>query len=74
MIRELSGANKHQQQFQDAIVAGVMRRAFLKGMGLKLGCKYPARPADDKAKAAYAAELAKAQAEEDKKKDDKKDD
>jgi hypothetical protein len=71
VIREISGANKHAQEFQDAIVAGVMRRAFLKGQGLKLGCKYPARPADEKVRAKYAADLAKAeaQAEADKKKD-----
>lgn len=69
VIREISGANKHAQDFQDAIVAGVMRRAFLKGQGLKLGCKYPARPADDKIRAQYAAELAKLEAEEKKKND-----
>lgn len=63
VIREISGANKHAQEFQDAIVAGVMRRAFLKGQGLKLGCKYPARPADEKVRAKYAADLAKAQAQ-----------
>lgn len=45
MIREVSGARKQQDAMQDAIVAGMMRRAFLKGMGLKLGCAYPARPA-----------------------------
>ena len=74
LIREVSGANKHAREFQDAIMAGVMRRAFLKGMGLKLGCKYPARPAGDKERAAYAAEkAAKEKAEEDKKKDKKKD-
>ena len=42
------------------------RRAFLKGQGLKLGCKYPARPADAKVRAKYAADLAKSRAEEDK--------
>ncbi|MBO9498571.1 MAG: hypothetical protein J7496_11130 [Novosphingobium sp.] len=66
VIREVSGANKHAQEFQDAIVAGLMRRAFLKGQGLKLGCKYPARPADAKVRAKYAADLAKSRAEEDK--------
>ena len=45
VIREVSGARKQQEAMQDAIVAGMMRRAFLKGMGLKLGCAYPARPA-----------------------------
>ncbi len=58
VIRELSGANKHQRQFQDAIMAGVMRRAFLKGMGLKLGCKYPARPADEVTRARMAGQQA----------------
>ncbi|HTN14240.1 MAG TPA: hypothetical protein VL094_05490 [Sphingomonadaceae bacterium] len=61
VIREISGANKHEREFQDAIVAGVMRRAFLKGVGLKLGCSYPARPASDadRARIAKAAEQAK---------------
>ena len=76
VIREISGANKHEREFQDAVVAGVMRRAFLKGMGLKLGCKYPARPADDKVRAKYAAEreAAKAKEEADKKNNKDKDD
>jgi len=69
VIREVSGASKHQREFQDAILAGMMRRAFLKGMGLKLGCAYPARPADAATKARIAA-LAEQKAQEDK---DKKD-
>ena len=47
VIREVSGARRQEEKFQDAIVAGLMRRSFLKGMGLKLGCEYPARPADE---------------------------
>jgi len=66
LIRELTGANKHQQEFQDAIVAGVMRRSFLKGAGLKLGCKYPARPADDATRARIAAEVEQERAKDDK--------
>ncbi len=50
VIREISGANKHEEELRDAILAGMMRRAFLKGMGLKLGCAYPARPADEATK------------------------
>ena len=73
VIRELSGANKHEREFQDAIMAGVMRRAFLKGMGLKLGCKYPARPADAKVKAQYAAAREAAKQAEEAKKNEKKD-
>jgi len=61
VIREISGANKHEQEFRDAIVAGVMRRAFLKGMGLKLGCAYPARPADDDTRFRLAREALDAQ-------------
>jgi hypothetical protein len=66
VIREVSGASKHQREFQDAILAGMMRRAFLKGMGLKLGCAYPARPADAATRARIAA-LAKEKEKEDKK-------
>lgn len=66
VIREISGANKHEEQLRDAILAGMMRRAFLKGMGLKLGCAYPARPADEatKGRLIKAAEEAKALEEE----------
>jgi hypothetical protein len=55
VIREVSGARKQQEAMRDAIVAGMMRRSFLKGMGLKLGCAYPARPADDAARKRLAA-------------------
>lgn len=66
VIREISGANKHEEQLRDAILAGMMRRAFLKGMGLKLGCAYPARPADEatRGRLIKAAEEAKALEEE----------
>ena len=45
IIREVSGANNHEFQFREAIAAGLMRRAYLKGKGEELGCAYPARPA-----------------------------
>ncbi len=45
VIREISGANNHERQWQIAIYAGSVRRAFLKGVGLQKGCRYPARPA-----------------------------
>jgi hypothetical protein len=48
LIREISGAKEHERQFQDAIVAGMMRRSYLKGLGQEKGCEYPARPADEK--------------------------
>jgi len=64
VIREVSGAAKHEADFRQAILAGMMRRGFLKGVGLKLGCPYPARPADEKTRARIQA-----QAEADRKKD-----
>lgn len=45
LVRELSGARRHEQEFRDAIVAGMMRRAYLKGLGEQKNCRYPARPA-----------------------------
>jgi hypothetical protein len=45
VIREISGANNNERRWQIAIYAGSVRRAFLKGVGLQKGCRYPARPA-----------------------------
>jgi len=45
VIRSISGANKHEREFKESIAAGMMRRAYLKGMGQAMGCPYPARPA-----------------------------
>ncbi|TIX50234.1 hypothetical protein [Alteraurantiacibacter aquimixticola] len=45
IIREISGANSHEYQFREAIAAGLMRRAYLKGKGQEMGCPYPASPA-----------------------------
>ncbi len=45
ILREISGANSHEFQFREAIVAGLMRRAYLKGIGQEMECPYPARPA-----------------------------
>lgn len=45
IIREISGANSHEYNFRAAIGAGMMRRAYLKGLGEARGCAYPARPA-----------------------------
>ncbi len=38
LIRELSGAEKHEFEFRQAISAGLMRRAYLKGLGEAMGC------------------------------------
>jgi hypothetical protein len=45
VIREVSGANAHDRDMQAAILAGVARRSFLKGIGQGKGCRYPARSA-----------------------------
>jgi len=44
VIRQLSGAAKHDQYVQAAIVAGFSRRAYLKGLGEARGCQPPATP------------------------------
>lgn len=67
IIREISGANKHEEELRDAILAGMMRRAFLKGMGLKLGCAYPARPADEATKGRLIKEAEETKALEEEK-------
>ncbi len=45
IIREISGANNHDRALRSAILAGVARRSFLKGIGQGKGCRYPARSA-----------------------------
>lgn len=45
VIRELSGAGGQERKCNEAIYAGSVRRAFLKGIGQQRGCKYPARSA-----------------------------
>lgn len=45
IVRELTGAADHQREFEQAILAGAVRRGFLKGLGQQRGCPYPARPA-----------------------------
>lgn len=47
IIREISGANEHEFEFRQAIAAGLMRRAYLKGLGEARDCPYPARPMPD---------------------------
>jgi hypothetical protein len=44
VIRQLSGAAKHDEYVQAAILAGFSRRAYLKGLGEARGCKPPATP------------------------------
>ena len=43
-VRRLSGAEQHDRLVREAIVAGGVRRAYLKGLGEARGCKPPATP------------------------------
>lgn len=55
VIRELSGANEQQRQWNVALYAGSVRRGYLKGMGQQKGCRYPARAATVADVAAHAS-------------------
>jgi hypothetical protein len=44
IIREISGANKADEDFRAAIYAGAVRRGFLKGYGKARRCAPPGRP------------------------------
>lgn len=44
IIREISGANAEQRRLQEIVEAGMVRRAYLKGLGQARGCRRPARP------------------------------
>ncbi|WP_309629419.1 hypothetical protein [Brevundimonas sp.] len=44
-IRQLTGAQARSKAVQDAIEAGRLRRAFLKGLGMRADCSPPASPA-----------------------------
>lgn len=43
-VRKLSGAERYSKEVAAAIAAGTVRRSFLKGMGLAIGCQAPAAP------------------------------
>jgi hypothetical protein len=43
-LRKLSGAEQHDKYVQAAIIAGAVRRAYLKGLGESEGCDRPAAP------------------------------
>ena len=44
-VRQLSGAEQHSRAVQGAIQNGRVRRAFLKGSGMRMNCAPPAAPA-----------------------------
>jgi hypothetical protein len=43
-VRRLTGAANNQDEIEDAVHAGAIRRAYLKGLGLQQGCEHPAAP------------------------------
>lgn len=43
-VRKLTGAERHDHLVQASIVAGAVRRGYLKGLGEAKGCSAPARP------------------------------
>lgn len=45
ILREITGAASEKRELEAAIMAGLTRRAYLKGLGEASGCPYPARPA-----------------------------
>ncbi len=61
-LRKLTGAEKHSKQIAAAIVAGGVRRAYLKGLRQGLGCPVPLLPPTTAAPAAEAAASAPAPA------------
>jgi hypothetical protein len=48
-VRKLSGAEAHDRLVQSAIIAGNVRRAYLKGLGESKGCTPPATPSHERA-------------------------
>lgn len=43
-VRKLTGAERHDKLVQQAIMAGMVRRAYLKGLGESRGCNPPVTP------------------------------
>jgi hypothetical protein len=52
VVRFVTGANKKDDELRDAIMAGVARRGFLRGVELDLKCNQPDPPPADPARSA----------------------
>lgn len=46
-VRKLTGAEGHSKAVSKAVAAGIVRRAYLKGVGESQGCQAPAAPLPD---------------------------
>ena len=44
LVRQVTGAQRHQKDMDRAIQAGKVRRAYLKGVGMNKNCAPPAAP------------------------------
>lgn len=44
IVREVSGASAAERDYRAALVAGIARRSFLKGMAVQQGCVLPVDP------------------------------
>ena len=44
LVRLATGADRHQRRVEAAILAGSLRRSYLKGLGASRGCAPPAAP------------------------------
>jgi hypothetical protein len=58
LIREVSGARASEEDYREAIFAGVIRRGFLKGYGQARRCRAPGRPLNALESASTAAQEA----------------
>lgn len=57
-VRKLTGAERYSKLVTDAIAAGIVRRAYLKGLGQAQGCLAPAAPLRPSPKASVAPDNA----------------
>lgn len=46
-VRKLTGAERHSKEVASAVSAGIVRRAYLKGLGHAQGCKFSVAPAKE---------------------------
>ena len=44
VVRYVTGAEKRAREINEALIAGTVRRSYLKGYGEELDCEYPASP------------------------------
>ncbi len=73
VVRELSGANKADEEYRQAFYAGAVRRGFLKGYGMARRCAPPGRPLTAQENAREAALMMATDAADRSKPEDKDD-